>query len=112
MEPGLRTHRQASLRIAIAEGLPIEMRPNVREILSVQSSNPRKGDATALMYQVCAEADKWWFTLLVQVLPFDDGMTMEQLQKWYGRFGFLKIQDEPCVLMVRSPQPPRIARVH
>ncbi len=112
MDIGIRTYKQASLRVAAADGLPEEMRALVREILSVQSANPRKGDATALMHQTCAEADKYWFTLLVQVKPFDDGMSMEQLQKWYGRFGFVKVQDEPCVLMARNPKPPVIARIH
>jgi len=109
--PGLRVHRQASLRVAIAEGLPDEMRGSVREILSVTSENPRKGDATALMWTVCAEADKWWFTLIVQVHAFDDGMDDQMLRKWYGKFGFVEIQVEP-LLMCRSPELPRVARIH
>ena len=117
MTPGLRTHKQASLRIVIAEGLPEKMRPMTREIVGVQSSNPRKGDATALMWQTVAEADKWWVTLLVHVKPFDDGMSMEQLQHWYAKFGFVKIQDAaddgtPAVLMARSPQQPVVQRIH
>jgi hypothetical protein len=112
MTPGLRVHRQASLRVAVAEGLPEDMREQTREILSVQSTNPRKGHATALMHTVCAEADRHWITLLVNVHAFDDGMSDEQLMRWYGKFGFSKIQDEPCVLMARAPEPPRIARVN
>jgi len=111
MEPGLRTYKQASLRVAVASGLPIDMHELTREILSVKSDAPREGHATALLYQTCAEADKWWMTLVIQVRPFDDGMTMEQLQKFYTRFGFLKIQDEP-VLMARSPQLPNNPRMH
>jgi len=117
VEVGLREYKAASLRIAIAECLPEHMRALVREIVSVQSTNPRKGDATALMWQTCAEADKWWFSLLVHVKPFDDGMSMEQLLHWYAKFGFVKIQDAaddgtPAVLMVRNPQPPKIQLVH
>lgn len=121
MNIGLRTHKDASLRVAVAEGIPVEMRERVREILSVKSSNPRKGDATALMWTVCAEADKWWITLLAHVKPFDDAspqtMTQEQLQHWYAKFGFVKIQDKaddgtPVVLMARNPQPPVVARIH
>lgn len=111
MTPGIRLHKQASLRVAIAEGWPVEIQDQVREIVSIQSTNPRKGHATALLHQVCAEADKWWITLLVQVAPFNDGMTLEQLEKWYCRFGFLRIQDDP-MLMARSPQPPVIERIH
>lgn len=117
MNIGLRTHKDASLRIALAEGIPEEMRERVREILSVQSSNPRKGHATALMHQTCAEADKWGYILLVQVRPFADGMTQEQLIRWYSRFKFVKIQDAaddgaPAILMARPQQPPAIARIH
>lgn len=111
MTPGLREYKQATLRVAIAEGLPEDMRAHVRELLSVQSSNPRKGHATALMWQTCAEADKHWVTLMVQVRPFDDGPDREKLQRWYGRFGFVKFQDEP-LLMARTPNPPVIARMH
>lgn len=108
MTPGIREHRSASLRVAESDVLPPEMTPFVREILSVRSTNPRKGHATALMYSVCAEADKWWITLLVQVRRFDDGMDDDKLRGWYGRFGFVEIQAEPVVLMVRSPEGPRI----
>lgn len=114
MTPGLREHRGASLRIAIAECMPEDMRVQMREIVGVKSTNPRKGHATALLHQVCAEADKWWITLFIKVERFDDGaggMDDEQLRKWYGRFDFIVVQDEPC-LMARSPQRPKIMRVH
>ena len=117
MNIGPREYKQASLRIALAEGLPVEMRPMTREIVGVQSKSPHNGHATALMHQTCAEADKWWMTLILHVKPFSDGLTQEQLEKFYSRFGFVKIQDaaddgRPAVLMARSPQPPVITRIH
>lgn len=112
MIPGPREHRSASLHVSMATGLPDDMQPLTREILSVQSTNPRKGHATALLWEVCVEADKWWITLIVQPKKFADGMDEEKLESWYSRFGFEKIQDEPCVLLVRSPQVPRIQVVH
>jgi GNAT superfamily N-acetyltransferase len=111
MNQGLRTYRSASCRIAIATGLPEEMREAVREIVSVYAGNQGKGHAKALMWEVCTEADQWWVTLLIQVCPFDDGMTLEQLKRFYRGFGFREIQDEPC-LMARLPETPRIVRVH
>lgn len=104
---GLREHRSASLRIAIADGLPERMRKLTREVLSVRSTNPRKGHATALMHEVCNEADKWWITLIVQPSKFDDGMDDAKLVPFYSRFGFVVFQNEPC-LMARSPQLPRV----
>lgn len=113
MTPGPRTHRSASCRIAIAEGLPEEMRKVTRELLEFRSLNPRKGHASALMHQVTAEADRAWITLLIQVRPFhDSGMTQAQLESFYARHSFEKIQDTPVVLMVRSPEKPKIARLH
>lgn len=108
MTPGLRIHRSASCRIAIAEGLPQEMRDQTREVLDVRSENPGKGHARALMHEIIAEADRAWITLIVQVRPFHDGMTQEQLEAFYTRNGFDNIQTEPVVLMVRSPERPRI----
>lgn len=111
MDAGLRQHKSASLRIAIAEGLPESMRPLTREVVDVRSENPNKGHARALLHEVCTEADNYWVTLLVQVHAFDDGMSDEQLVKFYSRFGFEQIQVEP-ILMARSPQLPKIARIH
>ena len=111
MTPGLRTHKAASLRVAIAEGLPSEMWDVTREIVSVQSTNPRKGDATTLMWSVCAEADRELKTLIIQVRPFSQGMNDDQLKKFYSKFGFEEIQADPC-LMARSPELSRIASQH
>lgn len=111
MNIGTRQYRQASCRIAIPTGLPDEMKDTVREVLGVMSGSKRNGEATALMHQITAEADFAWMTLLIHVKPFDDGMTAEQLEKFYGKFGFAVIQHEP-ILMARSPVKPKIVRPH
>ena len=79
----------------------------MRELLSVKAENPRKGHATGLMYQVCQEADDARMTLIITVAPFEEGMTQQQLEKWYSRFGFEEIQANP-VIMARRVQPNRI----
>ena len=104
MTPGLREFKGATLRVAVPESVPEDMRHGLRELLSVHASNPRKGQATALMHEVCAEADRSGFVLMLRPEPFDDGMTLEQLLAWYVRFGFELIQREPCLLMVRDPR--------
>lgn len=107
MPPGPRAHRQASLRVAITEGVPSEMQAHIRELVSLKSGNPRKGDATGLMWAVCAEADLARMMLLLRAEPFSGDITQAQLEKFYQRFGFVKIQATP-VLMARSPEkPPR-----
>lgn len=112
MPPGPRAHRQASLRVAVTEGVPSEMQAQIRELISLQSGNPRKGDATALMHAVCTEADFAWLTLLVHAEPFAPGMTQDRLEHFYGKFNFVIVQRKPVVLMARSPQKPLIVRQH
>jgi GNAT superfamily N-acetyltransferase len=99
--PGPRTHKQASLRVAIATGLPEDMRSGIREIIDLESKNQGKGHATALMHRVCEEADRTGHILLLMPKAFSEGMTTEQLMGWYGRFGFIAVQQEP-VLLVRQ----------
>ena len=100
---GRRELASASLRLSIAQGLPKEMWGGTREIIDVIASNPRKGHATELMYRVCEEADRNAITLILTCKQFQDGMTDEQLSKWYSRFGFIPIQDDP-VIMARQVQ--------
>lgn len=108
MTPGPRTHKQASVTIAAPMGLPAEYHDDFRELTALHSGNPRKGDATALMYQVCAEADRNSKALLLLVEAYDDGsMTGDMLRKWYSRFGFKVAQESPC-LMLRAPERPTI----
>lgn len=105
MNLGLRDHKSATLRIATPECIPEEMRERVREILSVHSTNPRKSHATLLMHQVCAEADCAGILLILQPHKFDEGMPDEKLEDWYEKFGFVRIQTDPVVLMARQVQP-------
>lgn len=104
MNLGLRRLKSASLRVAVPMGLPPEMRPHIRELLDVRATNQRKGHASALLNKVCKEADEDWFTLLVQVKAFDDGLSPEQLSKFYEKFHFETVQTEPEILMTRSPR--------
>lgn len=108
MTPGPRRHKSASLRVAHPSGydLSAEELERLREIISVKSECQGRGDAARLMYAVCDEADREWITLVLTVAPFGDGLTEEQLKRFYARFGFIEFQAEPC-LMTRAPQRPR-----
>jgi hypothetical protein len=112
MNEGLRTHRSASCRIAIATGLPEEMREAVREIVSMEASNPRKGHANGLLAEVCTEADQWWMTLIVQVRPFGAShMDEQRLERFYAKFDFEPIQRDPLI-MARSPHMPMVVTIN
>ena len=112
MEIGLRIHKSASLRVAVPESLPEHMQPHMRELVSVASDERGRGHASALMHRICQEADDACVTLLVQVKAFAEGMTDEQLQRFYSKFGFIVIQTEPVVLMARQVVPNRLVRMH
>ena len=107
---GHRMHKGASLRI-VAPDLPDDASDNVRatvlEVTGVHSDNPRKGHATALMYQVCGEADFYGKVLMLMVTT-----DAEKLVKWYQRFGFKPTKDglDTPIVMVRAPEPVRIVR--
>lgn len=106
MNPGLRTLGNATLTIGVCKALPPEMRPQTRELsgLSVPIESRRTGHATALMHDVCCEADEANITLVLFVQPFDDpDLGRTQLAEWYSRrFGFMPIQADP-LLMARMP---------
>lgn len=111
MTPGPRRFKSASLRIAIPLGIEgdddadtANMREGIRELIDLQSGNPRKGHATSLLHNVCTEADVELKVLMLQVAAYDDGMGNEQLQKWYAKHGFDVIQESPVLLMARQPK--------
>jgi hypothetical protein len=85
------------------------MRDQTREIVSLSSTNQRKGYATTLMWTVCHEADEALITLILQPKPFESGPLDDQrLQRFYEKFGFVIFQKEPVVLMARSPTRSRL----
>jgi hypothetical protein len=100
---GRREFRSATARLIVPELEDIELIARTRQINDLNSSNPRKGHATALMHQICDEADKNGFLLILEARPFADGITQEQLEKFYQKFGFWAIEQEGPRLMARMP---------
>lgn len=63
----------------------------------------RQGHGSALLRNLCAEADEHRKVLLLMPKPYGAvGMDDAQLIEWYARFGFEAIQSAP-VLMARRP---------
>lgn len=54
------------------------------------------------MRQVCDEADAGAYVLILTPVPADDAIGVEQLIRFYRRFGFEVTQESP-VLMIRPP---------
>lgn len=107
MNQGPRTLGGASCQIRISMALPRELRPKTREVahLHCERDSQNTGEATALMLQVCEEADKDNITLVLWPRPYGDDIALSQAQliEWYAkRFGFWQIQPDPP-LMARAP---------
>lgn len=110
MPVGKRGYHSARLTIAETTAVPAHMRPRMRELMSLEVpvADRRQGLATGLLERVAIEADGANTILLIVVKPYDeDGITdLDALQKFYAKFGFVTIQQEP-VLMARQPKATR-----
>jgi hypothetical protein len=95
VKTGHRTHASASLRISYTTLVPSNLRGRLREVSHFESTEPGQGHGTALMSQVCAEADGARVVLIL--MPTSDRLTY-----FYARHGFKPIQAEPA-LMMRVP---------
>lgn len=107
MNQGPRTLGGASCHVRISGALPREMREQTREVahLHCARDSQHQGEATALMHQVCEEADEAGITLVLWPRPYGDDIALSQGQliDWYAkRFGFVQIQPNPP-LMARMP---------
>ena len=88
----------ASLVLGKCRALPVTIQGLVAEISSVfvEPKNRGKGRGNAIIQKVCDDFDDVGGALILQA-------DSERLEKWYSKFGFLKFQDDP-ILMVRLPR--------
>lgn len=97
-------NEHAELRCVRNPELPPHM-DKVREVTRLWTApgNRKQGYATELLKQVCGEADMLGYVLMLQPKEFGRSEGLKDLAKWYERFGFVKIQNNP-VLMARAPE--------
>lgn len=109
MKPGTIEMDGARLDLSYPAIVPPELRNNVLEIsnLLTESAVRRQNRASALMQEVCQQADQDRKWLIVLVGAYDQGgPSTEQLTDWYTRkFGFTALQTYPQPLLMRTPQP-------
>lgn len=98
MKPGTLTLGNASLHIGYSGLIPPNQRGFVREItcFNVPEEHRGKGEGTELLQDVCEQADIKGLTLIIIA-------DTPRLQLFYARHGFMTIQDEPVILMMRKP---------
>jgi GNAT superfamily N-acetyltransferase len=101
---GVYTNGAASLLLSYSMAVPAHMRGRIREITNLYTDEPGrgKGDASALLKQVCEDADDNGIVLMLIPKPYDKGLDELQLIAWYARHGFTQIQNNPT-LMARQP---------
>ena len=99
MKPGIRTKGPASARLSYSTLVGANLRGMLRELTHLQVSEDARGQGhgSALMRDICAEADK---ARTVLMLTADS----RKLAAFYERFGFKLIQADP-LLMVRANEP-------
>lgn len=97
---GKHSNAYASCRIAYPTTLPDEMQGPILELRSLKTRKDkrRKGFASALMTEVCIEADLHRRFLLLCVEPEDD-TPLEALANFYVKHGFQPIQAEPLLML-------------
>lgn len=81
---------------------PFDPMPGVLEVASCRTEHGsrRQGYGTKLMQEICGDADIERQVIVLMPKAYDGGP--KELDKFYGRFGFIKIQRAP-VLMARMP---------
>lgn len=99
MSPGTLTLGNASLHVGYSGIIEPHQRGLVREITEffVPEEHRGNGEGTALLDDVCSQAD---INGLMLIIIADT----PRLQSFYARHGFMTIQDEPVILMMRMPQ--------
>ncbi len=97
MKPGKRQLGPCTLKLTYSQIVPATLRGGLLEVsqLKTAEEHQRKGYATRLLDEVCAEADKDRKVLVIT--PDNAHLTL-----FYGRFGFEPIQADP-VIMARAP---------
>lgn len=103
MESGLLAMGHSSLKLTPLAGMEDK---HVLSISSLKTAEEHRnqGEATKLMEEACRRADMSQFLLVLTPARFDHSpLNDKELERWYSKFGFHRIQDKP-VLMCREPK--------
>lgn len=103
------SNEHSSAEVVRNASLPEDL-SEILEVVRVwtEPEHRNQGSASALMMEITRDADKSATVLLLKPAPFGRVGVLD-LVGWYGRFGFVVIQNKP-VLMARQPQSRVIAR--
>jgi GNAT superfamily N-acetyltransferase len=99
------SNEHSSAEVAANANLPASL-AGVLEVVRVWTDPQarRQGYATELVKSIVQDADIEGVVLILTPRTFGRSAGLEDLAKWYERFGFAVIQKKPIVLMARMPQ--------
>lgn len=97
----------SSCELRYSSLVPAHLRGLLLEIINLLTDTKQQSNnhASALMQEVCQQADQDGIVLMIVPKPFANSpMSAQQLQDWYERrFGFGLLQADPAIL-IRLPQ--------
>lgn len=103
MESGLMAMGHSSLKLSPLAGMEGKQVLQISD-LKTAPEHQNEGEATRLMEEACRRADMSQFLLVLTPARFNHGpLSDKELERWYAKFGFRRIQDKP-VLMCREPK--------
>jgi GNAT superfamily N-acetyltransferase len=99
------SNEHSSAEVVANANLPASL-AGVLEVVRVWTDPEarRQGYATELVKSIVQDADIEGVVLILTPRTFGRSAGLEDLAKWYERFGFAVIQKKPIVLMARMPQ--------
>lgn len=99
MKTGTIALGNASIHINYSQVIPPNQRGKARELTEfhVPEAHRGKGEGSALLQDVCDQADNEGLLLLITA-------DTPRLAEYYQRFGFVIIQQENVIMLARSPK--------
>lgn len=108
LKPGTIQMGPCTLDLSYSGIVPPPERDNLLEISNLLTEPAHRGQnhASSLLQEVCEQADNAGKLLMVLPAAFGTGgPTTDQLCNWYtSKFGFVALQLEPKVILIRMPQ--------
>jgi len=99
------SNEHSSAEVVVNPSLPPAL-SGVLEVVRVWTDPEARGQgfATELLKSITEDADIEGVVLILTPRIFGKTAGLQDLAKWYERFGFSTIQRSPVVLMARMPQ--------
>ena len=113
MKPGTYTSGHASCKLRYSQAAPAHLRGFMLEVTNLHTPTQHrgKGHATKLIAKLAKYADADRITLLLMPKPYgESALDVPALLQFYARFGFVELQAQPALLLVRQWKSQKVSR--